>query len=217
MKLFNRVDPPQNNRNERRDYRECYYWAKGADLGCSRSISISEMLRNRNRSRDRFGTMRKVLGEAESLGFCTGAIFASMFYCSGCVVEKRDTKKAHELLSQAAESGYTPAMISIATLYTLESKTHTRVIETAPTNRFRDALTTSLIKLRDPKIVALTIYDEDLKKAMIWWRRAAKRGSRQAQYELALCFRDGRGVEVNLAKALYWMRQAAEAGLQKLN
>ena len=213
--IIQRVDPPQNNRNERRDYRECYYWAKrSADLGCVAGLyQIARCYEIGIGVAIDLEKCVKYYRQAESLGFAPAQFSLACFYCSGCVVEKRDTKKAHELLSQAAESGYTPAMISIATLYTLESKTHTRVIETAPTNRFRDALTTSLIKLRDPKIVALTIYDEDLKKAMVWWRRAAKRGSRQAQYELALCFRDGRGIEVNLAKALYWMRQAAEAGL----
>ena len=213
--IIQRVDKPKANRNERRDYRECFYWAKrSADMGCA--SGFYQLARCYEVGIGVAIDLEQCVGlyrTAIDLGYAPAQFSLACFYCSGCVVEKRDTEKAHELLSGAAESGYTPAMISLATLYTLESKTHTRVVESEPTNRFRDSLTTSLIKLRDPKTVALTIYDENLKKAMVWWRRAAKRGSRQAQYELALCFRDGRGVEVNLAKALYWMRQAAEAGL----
>lgn len=213
--IIQRVDKPKSNRNERRDYRECYYWAKrSADLGCT--AGFYQLARCYEVGIGVSIDLELCVGlyrTAVDWGYAPAQFSLACFYCSGCVVEKRDTKKAHELLTEAAESGYTPAMISLATLYTLESKTHTRVVETAPANRFRNALTTSLIKLRDPKTVALTIYDENLRQAMVWWRRAAKRGSRQAQYELALCFRDGRGVEVDLAKALYWMRQAAEAGL----
>lgn len=213
--IIQKVDKQKTNRNERRDYRECYYWAKrSADLGCTAGFyQLARCYEVGIGVAIDLEQCVSLYRKAVDLGYAPAQFSLACFYCSGCVVEKRDTKKAHELLSEAAESGYTPAMISLATLYTLESKTHTRVVEAAPTNRFRNALTTSLIKLRDPKTVALTVYDENLKKAMVWWRRAAKRGSRQAQYELALCFRDGRGVEVNLAKALYWMRQAAEAGL----
>lgn len=213
--IIQRVDKVSQNRNERRDYRECFYWAKrSADLGCTAGIyQLARCYEVGIGVAIDLNQCVALYREAESLGYAPAQFSLACFFCSGCVVERRDTKKAQELLSQAAESGYTPAMISIATLYTLESKSHTRVVEAAPTNRYRDSLTTSLIKLRDPKVIAETIFDEDLKRAMIWWRRAAKRGSRQAQYELALCFRDGRGVEVNLAKALYWMRQAAEAGL----
>lgn len=213
--IIQRVDKPSQNRNERRDYRECHYWAKrSADLGCT--AGIYQLARCYEVGIGVAIDLNKCVTlyrEAEALGYAPAQFSLACFYCSGCVVERRDTKKAQELLNQAAESGYTPAMISIATLYTLESKAHVRAVEAAPTNRFRDSLTTSLIKIRDPKVIAETIYDEDLKRAMVWWRRAAKRGSRQAQYELALCFRDGRGIDVNLAKALYWMRQAAEAGL----
>lgn len=213
--IIQRADKLKGNRNERRDYRECYYWAKrSADLGCTAGFyQLARCYEIGIGVAIDLVQCVNLYRTAVDLGYAPALFSLACFYCSGCVVEKRDTKKAQELLTEAAESGYTPAMISLATLFTLESKTHTRVIEAAPTNRFRNALTTSLIKLRDPKTIALTIYDENLKQARVWWRRAAKRGSRQAQYELALCFRDGRGVDVNLAKALYWMRQAAEAGL----
>lgn len=213
--IIQKIDKQQVNRNERRDYRECYYWARrSADLGCS--AGFYQLARCYEVGIGVAIDLEQCVGfyrAAVEEGFAPAQFSLACFYCSGCVVENRDTKKAQELLCQAAESGYTPAMISIATLYTLESKTHTRVVESAPTNRFRNSLTASLIKLRDPKTIAVTIFDEDLKKAMVWWRRAAKCGSRQAQYELALCFRDGRGVQVDLTKALYWMRQAAESGL----
>ena len=213
--IIQRVDRPMVNRNERRDYRECFYWAKrSADLGCAAgSYQLARCYEVGVGTAIDLNQCVTLYREAEGMGYAPAQFALACFYCSGCVVERRDIKKAQELLLQAAESGYTPAMISVATLYTLESKTHTKVVKAAPTNRFRNALTTSLIKLRDPKVIALSIHDEQLKKGMVWWRRAAKRGSRQAQYELALCFRDGRGVEVNLTKALYWMRQAAEAGL----
>ena len=213
--IIQRVDKTKINRNERRDFRECYFWAnRSAEIGCASGLyQLARCYEVGIGVAVDLERCVQLYRSAVDLGYAPAQFSLACFYCSGCIVEKRDPKKAQELLSQAAESGYTPAMISIATLYTLESKTHTRTVEAAPTNRFRNALTTSLIKLRDPKTVALTIFDQNLMSAMVWWRRAAKRGSRQAQYELALCFRDGRGVEVDLSKALYWMRQAAEAGL----
>lgn len=214
MEIMNQADKTTNSRDHR-NYKECHYWAqRSAELGSA--AGIYQTARCHEIGLGVAIDLEKCVQlyrEAVEIGYAPAQFSLACFYCSGCVVERRDTKKAHELLQSAAEAGYTPAMISLATLYTIESKTHVRVIETAPTNRYRQTMSASLIRIRDPKLVAMTIYDDDLKRARVWWRRAAKRNSRQAQYELALCFRDGRGIEVDLAKALYWMRQAALSGL----
>ncbi|KAG0261490.1 hypothetical protein DFQ27_002922 [Actinomortierella ambigua] len=49
-------------------------------------------------------------------------------------------------------------------------------------------------------------------EAFKWYLQAAEKGSLEALYKTAECFRHGRGVQKNEVTALYWMRQAAEGG-----
>lgn len=213
--IVRRIDKSRWVRNERRDHRECFYWARrSAELGCV--PGVYQLARCHEVGIGVAVDLERCVQlyrEAATSGHAPALFSLACFYCSGCVVERRDSTRALELLKQAAESGYTPAMISLATLFTLGSQSHVRMTETPASTRFRVALSTSLVRLRDPRDLAITIVDPELQQALVWWRRAAKRGSRQAQYELALCFRDGRGTFVDLVKALYWMRRAAEAGL----
>jgi TPR repeat protein len=211
--ILERLENPMKMRIENRDFRECYYWANRSsqmgsaagtyqlarcyEQGLGVAISIDQAI--------------KFYEEATRMGSAAAQFSLACFYCA--TEAKKDLKKAHELLEKAAQAGYTPAMVSLATLYTLQSKCHIRLMENGAVDRFRYTFKTSLFKQRDQLQITMSMNDEDLKVAMQWWRRAAKRNSIQAQYELALCYRDGRGTAVDVTKALFWMRTAAQAGL----
>lgn len=55
--------------------------------------------------------------------------------------------------------------------------------------------------------------ERDLEKALLWTRRAAEHGDRDAQYNLADCFYwPGLVVEMDVEEAGAWYRRAAEQG-----
>ena len=53
-----------------------------------------------------------------------------------------------------------------------------------------------------------TISQEELEQL----KRDAEQGDAEAQYELAICYRNGSGVEEDLEKYIYWLRLSAEQG-----
>lgn len=53
-----------------------------------------------------------------------------------------------------------------------------------------------------------TISQEELEQLM----RDAEQGDAEAQYELAICYRNGSGVEEDFGKYIYWLRLSAEQG-----
>jgi len=52
-------------------------------------------------------------------------------------------------------------------------------------------------------------------KAAKWYRRAAKQGYPQAQYNLGLLYEEGKGMTKNYHKATQWYKRAAEKGLSE--
>jgi hypothetical protein len=60
---------------------------------------------------------------------------------------------------------------------------------------------------RNPKQLA-----EDYRQAAEWYRKAAEKGDIAGEMRLAALYRDGRGVERNMAQAAEWYRKAAEQG-----
>ena len=211
--IIERLENPTKMRLENRDFRESFYWAnRSSQMGSAAgTYQLARCYEQGLGVAVSFDQAVKFYEEAARVGSAAAQFSLACFHCA--TESKKDLKKAHELLEKAAEAGYTPAMVSLATLFTLQSKCHVKLIESGPIDRFRYTFKTSLLKQRDQLQITMSMNDEDLKIAMKWWRRAAKRGSTQAQYELALCFRDGRGVPVDVTKALFWMRKAAQAGL----
>ncbi len=211
--ILERLENPALMRLENRDFRESYYWAnRSSQLGsASGTYQLARCFEQGLGVAVSFDQALKLYEEAARIGSAAAQFSLACCYCA--TETKKDFKKAQELLEKAAEAGYTPAMVSLATLYTLQSKCHVKLIESGPVDRFRYIFKTSLFKQRDQLQIHASMNDEDLKIAMKWWRRAANRNSTQAKYELALCFRDGRGTAVDVTKALFWMRKAAQAGL----
>jgi TPR repeat protein len=54
---------------------------------------------------------------------------------------------------------------------------------------------------------------KNLDQAVFWWGKAAEQGDPEAQYNLALMFNKGQGVEQNLELAFHWFGEAAQQGV----
>ena len=54
--------------------------------------------------------------------------------------------------------------------------------------------------------------EQSYSKAAYWWEKAAEQGHRGAQFNLGICYSDGKGVEQSYSKAAYWYERAAEQG-----
>jgi TPR repeat protein len=54
---------------------------------------------------------------------------------------------------------------------------------------------------------------ENIEQAVMWWARAAGQGDPEAQYNLALMYGKGQGVEKNLTLAFSWLVKAAAQGV----
>ena len=57
-------------------------------------------------------------------------------------------------------------------------------------------------------------YDKagDAKSAAEWFTKAAEKGSPSAQFNLGVCYRNGKGVEKNYTEAMKWYKKAAAQG-----
>lgn len=53
---------------------------------------------------------------------------------------------------------------------------------------------------------------KDMTAAVVWWRKAADKGHRDAQYHAAYAYGFGEGVAKDEAESIKWMRKAAEQG-----
>lgn len=53
---------------------------------------------------------------------------------------------------------------------------------------------------------------KDMTAAVVWWRKAADKGHRDAQYHAAYAYSTGEGVARDEAESMKWMRKAAEQG-----
>lgn len=56
----------------------------------------------------------------------------------------------------------------------------------------------------------INIQQGDYQEAMKWLTKSSNQGNSDAQFNLALMYRDGEGCSVNYQQALYWFKKAAE-------
>ncbi len=52
----------------------------------------------------------------------------------------------------------------------------------------------------------------NIRKAMLWFVKAAREGDSDSMYQLGILFENGISIEKDLEKALYWYQIAARAG-----
>ena len=64
-------------------------------------------------------------------------------------------------------------------------------------------------------LTTLPLHAADAAIAAAWYHKAAAQGYASAQYNLALMYRDGRGVARDAAQAQHWYEQAAAQGHAK--
>lgn len=57
--------------------------------------------------------------------------------------------------------------------------------------------------------------DQDIGKALEWFRRAAEQGNAKSQFNLGEGYRVGRGVDKDMPKAIDWYIKAADQGLKE--
>ncbi len=62
---------------------------------------------------------------------------------------------------------------------------------------------------------------EDYVKSVYWYTKAAEQGYAKAQYNLGVCYENGRGVAKDIQKAIYWYSKSdtseAKEGLKRLS
>lgn len=51
--------------------------------------------------------------------------------------------------------------------------------------------------------------EQNMYKAAIFYKKAAEKGNKYAQHNLAFCYWDGAGIEKNHEVAIMWMRRSA--------
>ncbi|WP_163366756.1 tetratricopeptide repeat protein, partial [Klebsiella aerogenes] len=54
--------------------------------------------------------------------------------------------------------------------------------------------------------------EQDHEKAVTWYTKAAEQGHADAQYNLAVSYDEGEGVERDGSKAVFWYTKAANQG-----
>lgn len=120
---------------------------------------------------------------------------------------RRDIDKALAFFLQGAARGSTLAMVDAGLVY-WEMGDKDRGI----------ALYRKAAELGDPAgqlnlgISYLQAEPPNMKEAMKWLNQASVGGNVRAQYQLALCLHQGKGVDQNLAEAARWYLRAAEGG-----
>jgi TPR repeat protein len=115
-------------------------------------------------------------------------------------------------LLDAAKGGSVAAAAHLADLYSGAYKARPRLDEALRWRRIAAenghlgalyALTAALLKSGDPA---------QEKEAAQWLERAAAQGHAASQFELAVLYCTGKGVEKNLAQAVGWYEKAAQEG-----
>ncbi|MGA7324002.1 MAG: hypothetical protein WBX25_05880 [Rhodomicrobium sp.] len=114
-------------------------------------------------------------------------------------------------LARAADQGHTEAQFVLASLY--ERGEGVRRDEKHALELYRKAAAAGHIKAMHNLGVLLTARGtaEDYREAAEWFTRAAS-DLPESQYNLALLYERGLGIEQNLSKAYYWYQLAARGG-----
>ncbi|XP_071928733.1 F-box protein At1g70590 isoform X2 [Coffea arabica] len=120
---------------------------------------------------------------------------------------RSNVDKALEYFLEGAARGSTPSMVDAGLIYWEMGKKEKGI-----------ALYTKAAELGDPNgqcnlgISYLQADPPSYKEAVEWLYKASFAGHVRAQYQLALCLHQGRGLDQNLQEAARWYQQAAQGG-----
>jgi hypothetical protein len=118
-----------------------------------------------------------------------------------------------ELLGQAADTGYAPALYGLATLFLFGKAVRkdfskgAALLKKAAAQHYAPAEYDLAVSYESGKGVK-----KDPRKAFLYYCRAARNGDRDSQTEVARCYYWGIGTTKNRAKAMEWYGKAAAAG-----
>lgn len=149
--------------------------------------------------------------KASDLGHRLARHTMARFLYKGKYVAK-DITAAIELLKKCAEDGDSICLLEIADLYRKEEK---------DTNKYLEYLRKAVdADVREAKYdLAMVYYNngtaEDYKKSVQILKSSVEDGDINSMYQLALCYRFGRGVESNMKEAMDLLRKAAANGHSK--
>lgn len=115
-------------------------------------------------------------------------------------------------LTKAAEQGHIEAQFVLASLY--ERGAGVVKDEILASALYRKAARAGHIRAMHNLGVLLSAHasPENYREAASWFNRAALAGLADSQYNLALLYESGLGVEQDLSRAYFWYRVAAKAG-----
>ncbi|MFT3781239.1 MAG: TonB family protein [Nibricoccus sp.] len=151
---------------------------------------------------------RAAFSAAAKLGHAE-ALFRSGFYAEGGIGGEVDVSAARSFYEKAGEAGYVDAYAAAALMYiTGEATPPDRKVAAEYIEKGLRAGSVEALFLK-----GVTTLDSDLSGAVDCIRRAAEKGSANAQQLMARLYRDGIGVPKDEQKALEWARLAAASGL----
>lgn len=193
-----------------------YYW-KGADAGDARAqIGLSTMYLEGY-------SIPRNLDEAVfwALKAADQNVSQSWYSLAICYLAYHDAEKdreAFQIFKKLSETNAAEAYIELADCY-LDG------IGVAPNVQeaevwYRKALLSDPYSVTSAKISLAQIYihnaefKDKIPLAIQYLTETAEEDNYDAQYELAICYRDGIGVEKNHNKMLYYLKKAAAAGEQ---
>ncbi len=154
--------------------------------------------------------MGEVPGEIETLQHAAqlGDV-ESQYRLAQHYTQEGDTEKAWEWYRHAAEQGHRAACVEVAQqLYERgdASETALAFLEVSACKGEPFAQWA----LGEAYRSGIGGYEKDLTLAVMWYRRAANLGYKDAMLRLAQCYRYGEGVAKDAQLAAYWQAQAAE-------
>lgn len=123
-------------------------------------------------------------------------------------------KEAAKWYRQAAEKGYSGAMVGLGILYADGAGVDEDTQEAL--RWYRKAVE---MGNADAMVQLGKMYDEgqgvgeNRKEAVGWYRKAAEKGHSGAMYDLGYKYAEGEGVKIDLGEAVRWYQKAAEKGL----
>jgi localization factor PodJL len=154
----------------------------------------------------------KTLEIAARAGDCDAQFRIGARFLSDAAFTNGGAVMAARWLTKAAGQGHLEAQFILASLY--ERGAGVAKDESEATDLYRKAAAAGHIRAMHNLAVLLSAHDSprDYSEAAAWFSRAAQAGLPDSQFNLALLYERGLGLEQDLARAYLWYSAAARSG-----